>query len=83
MKTESGLFIGRIDKKLQALILWISENVEGESLSALMPGGPSYTVNHTVLLDTISAIWDIPKNEIGEIVNGRRDELESSRDHER
>lgn len=59
-----------MDGKLHALLIYIRQNLEAEPMSGLMPGGPVWNVEVIGLLDEIARIWEVPKEEIGAIVNG-------------
>lgn len=59
-----------MDAKLKELFEYIRQNMGAEPMSYMMPWGPVWNIEVTGLLDEIARIWQISKEEIGEIVNG-------------
>lgn len=64
-----------MDKEVELLIQFIASNVEGSSL--FLSPVIEYTVNVDLLLDKISEIWNISKEDIGDIVDRVREESKS------
>ena len=56
-----------MDKKVEYLIRYITSNVSGSSM--FLTPVVEYTVEATGLMDKISELWNISKEEIGDIVD--------------
>lgn len=65
-----------LDNKQIALLTWIAQNIQCEPLSGIMPTGPIWNVNAVDLLDKIREIYDLNGEEMGEIINPIREEIE-------
>lgn len=56
-----------MDEKVKQLITYIASNVSGSSI--FLAPVVEYTVEAIGLMDKISELWNIPKEEIGNIVD--------------
>lgn len=61
-----------MDEKVKQLIIYIASNVSGSSI--FLAPVVEYTVEATGLMDKISELWNIPKEEIGDIVDKVQEE---------
>ena len=61
-----------MDEKVEQLIRYITLNVSGSSV--FLAPVVEYTVNATGILEEISTLWNIPKEEIGDIVDKVQEE---------
>lgn len=60
-----------MDEKLERLVKYIKDNSEGESI--FLTPCPSYSVESTGLLDEIADIFDVDKEEIEGLINGKKE----------
>lgn len=61
-----------MDEKVEQLIIYVASNVSGSSI--FLAPVVEYTVEATGLMDKISELWNIPKEEIGDIVDKVQEE---------
>lgn len=61
-----------MDEKVEQLITYITSNVSGSSI--FLAPVVEYTVEAIGLMDKISELWHIPKEEIGDIVDKVQEE---------
>ena len=61
-----------MDEKVEQLIRYITSNVSGSSI--FLAPVVEYTVEATGLMDKISELWNIPKEEIGDIIDKVQEE---------
>lgn len=57
-----------LDGKIKSLIVWIVENNYCEPLSSWLPTGAHWQVDTIPLIDKISEIFEVDKQEISEFV---------------
>ena len=61
-----------MDEKVEQLIIYVASNVSGSSI--FLAPVVEYTVEAIGLMDKISELWNIPKEEIGDIVDKVQEE---------